>query len=180
MEKGSKTKKRAYKSIAWVLILAVMLAVTTYALILSMIGVKNNLFETGKVEIELNGGKKIFDDTDIEPGKSIVKEFTVKNESSAEVYYRIYADKVEGSMSEALEIRIYDGEEEIYKGKIEEMDRKRACVGEEALKAGEEKKLKAIVKLSESAGNKYQNGEISFDIKADAVQARNNPGKTFE
>ena len=39
--------------------------------------------------------------------------------------------------------------------------------------------LTAVVKMSESASSEYQTASVSFDISADAVQARNNPDRLF-
>ena len=88
MKKRSSTEKKAYGSIAAVIILFTMLAITTYALISAIVGVDGNVFDTGTVEIELNGGEPVFDgsDTNIEPDYSAKKDFTWENKSTADVY----------------------------------------------------------------------------------------------
>ena len=47
------------------------------------------------------------------------------------------------------------------------------------LAPGETRTLTAVVKMREGAGNTYQNGGITFDMTADAVQVRNNPERAF-
>lgn len=182
MGKHKDTRKRAYSSIAAIVILFGMLAVTTWALIASFVTVEENMFQMGTVEIELNGGQTIFDGTDlnIEPGHTVKKEFTIENKGTADVYYRLYLENVTGSLQEVLRFEIYDGEKQLFEGTAAELNKETPCIGEEELKVGETKMLTALVKMEESAGNAYQTGGISFDVTADAVQAKNNPEKAFE
>ena len=81
MDKGNQTKRRAWMSIAAVTVLFCMLAVTTYALVLSMVSAEDNIFSMGTVQIQINGGKTLFsgEDMNIEPGYSAKKDFTVDN-----------------------------------------------------------------------------------------------------
>ena len=69
-----RTKKKAFSSIAAIAVLFGMLALTTYALIASFVSVDDHLFQTGTVEIQLNGGRAVFDGSDmnVEPGHSLV------------------------------------------------------------------------------------------------------------
>ena len=159
-----------------------MLAITTYALISAIVGVDGNVFNTGTVEIELNGGKPVFDGSDmnIEPGYSAKKDFTVENKGTADVYYRLYLENVSGSLTDALSFEIYDGDRLIFSGSADELSRETPCINSEVLKAGGTDTLTAVVKMKESAGNTYQNGGITFDITADAVQAKNNQDISFE
>ena len=182
MRKRSSTEKKAYGSIAAVIILFTMLAITTYALISAIVGVDGNVFNTGTVEIELNGGKPVFDGSDmnIEPGYSAKKDFTVENKGTADVYYRLYLENVSGSLTDALNFEIYDGDRLIFSGSADELSRETPCINSEVLKAGGTDTLTAVVKMKESAGNTYQNGGITFDITADAVQAKNNQDISFE
>ena len=159
-----------------------MLAITTYALISAIVGVDGNVFNTGTVEIELNGGKPVFDGSDmnIEPGYSAKKDFTVENKGTADVYYRLYLENVSGSLTDALSFEIYDGDRLIFSGSADELSRETPCINSEVLKAGGTDTLTAVVKMKESAGNTSQNGGITFDITADAVQAKNNQDISFE
>lgn len=162
--------------------LTAMLSVTTYALSTASVLVEENYFQMGTVDISLNDGNKIFEGSDfkLEPGSSVKKDFTLKNESTVDVYYRLYLENVSGSLKDSVVFQIYDGDELLYSGLANEFTKESPCIGEAALKAGEEKLLTVVVKMQETAENEYQNSYISFDITADAVQIRNNPDKMFE
>ena len=181
MDKSKGTKKRIYISIAAAAVMFVMLAVTTYSLILSLLSVEDNLFETAQVQLELNNGQTVFngDDMNIEPGHSIVRDFTVENKSTVEVYYRLYLENVSGPLRDTLTFEIYDGSTLLFSGRADDMTRESPCVDSNPLAAGEVRTLTAVVKMSESASSEYQTASVSFDISADAVQARNNPDRLF-
>lgn len=85
MDKPTKTRRRARASLAAAVVLAVLLVLTTVALGASFVRVDDNLFETGRVEIALNGGKPVFTggDLNIEPGHTLVRDFTVENLGTA-------------------------------------------------------------------------------------------------
>lgn len=182
MSKPNNIKKKAYGSILAIILLLGMLALTTYALIVSMVSVEDNRFEMGTVEIQLNGGKTIFDgmDMNIEPGYSAKKDFTIENTGTADVYYRLYLENVTGALGDVLTFEIYDGDQLLFAGKMEELKKESPCSGGAPLAVGETRTLTAVVKMAEEAGNTHQNGGISFDITADAVQAKNNPDQAFE
>ena len=182
MRKRSSTEKKAYGSIAAVIILFTMLAITTYALISAIVGVDGNVFNTGTVEIELNGGEPVFDGSDmnVEPGYSAKKDFTVENKGTADVYYRLYLENVSGSLTDALSFEIYDGDRLIFSGSADKLSRETPCINSEVLKTGGTDTLTAVVKMRKDAGNAYQSGGITFDITADAVQAKNNQDISFE
>lgn len=174
-------KKKAVGSMVAVLLLFCMLALTTYALIASFVSVDENLFETARVEIELNEGKTIFDGSDmnIEPGYSIKRDFTVENKGTVDVYVRLYMENVQGPLQEVLTFDIYDGETLLFSGSADEMTRESPCVSNEPLAVGKTRTLTAVVRMAETAHNVYQQGGITFDMTADAVQSKNNPDKVF-
>ena len=181
-KKQAPTKKRAVTSLAAIAVLFCMLALTTYALVASFVSVENNFFQTGTVKIELNGGKTIFDDSDIniEPGHSLVRDFTVENKGSTEVYVRLYLENMEGPLQEVLVFSIYDGDALLFSGTADAWTKETPCISDTPLSAGETRTLTAVVKMDEDAGNAYQVAGITFDMTADAVQAKNNPDKSFE
>ena len=182
MDKGNQTKRRAWMSIAAVTVLFCMLAVTTYALVLSMVSAEDNIFSMGTVQIQINGGKTLFsgEDMNIEPVYSAKKDFTVDNLGTADVYYRLYLENVSGELADGLLFQIYDGENQLYSAKAEAFVKEAPCVVDTLLPAGESHTLTLVVKLEESAGNDFQSGGVTFDLTADAVQAANNPDKEFE
>lgn len=181
MDRPDKKRRRVYGSIAAVIVLCGMLALTTYALVSSLVSVEGHVFETARVEIELNGGKVIFDaaDMNIEPGYSIRRDFTVENCGTAEVYYRVYLENAAGPLLDVLDFAIYDGDTLLFEGTADSLTRESPCEGAAPLAPGETRTLTAVVKMREGAGNTYQNGGITFDMTADAVQVRNNPERAF-
>lgn len=176
-----RTRKKAARSIAGIIALAVMLTLTSLALVLSFVAVKDNIFQNATVQIELNGGRPVFDGSDmnVEPGAALKRDFTIQNTGTADVYYRLYLENVEGVLPGALHFEVYDGEERLFSGAADEWTRESPCVGELPLPAGETRTLTMLVKMEDAAGNEYQNASIAFDITADAVQVRNNPDRVF-
>ena len=175
------TKKKIRACITAIILLVAMLVITTSALIASFVSVEDSIFEMGVVKIDLNGGQTIFDGSDwnVEPGRSVKKDFTLRNNSTVDVYYRLYLENVTGSLQECLTFEIYDGDQKLYSGRASEMTKENPAICEDTMAAGETRTLTAVVKMDENAGNQYQNGNIFFDFTADAVQARNNPDKDF-
>lgn len=182
MDNKNNLKKQLYGSLAVIVLLVIMLTVTTYALVSSFVKVEENHFQMGTVDISLNEGKKIFDGEDflLEPGSSVKEDFTIKNESSVEVYYRLYLENVSGDLSDALIFQIYEGDALIYSCSAKDFNIENPCIGADSLNVGETKDLSLVVKMTEESGNQFQNGYMAFDITADAVQVRNNPDMMFE
>lgn len=118
MNRPDKMRRRVHRSIAAVVVLCGLLALTTYALVASLVSVEGHLFETAQVKIELNGGKVIFDagDMNIEPGYSIRRNFTVENQGTADVYYRLYLENTAGPLLGVLDFALYDGDTLLFAG----------------------------------------------------------------
>mgnify|MGYP002597958708 CR=1 FL=1 len=106
----SKTTKRLTTSVATIVVLAVCLCVTTFALVYSTVTVENNLFQTGTVKINLNDGRPVIEEHEFlfEPGMTVEKKFFLENQSSWDVYYRLYLDNVEGGLADVLDVAIRD------------------------------------------------------------------------
>lgn len=124
----NKTKSNATRrlgiNIMTIVALAVCLCITTYALVSSVL-VKNNTFNTGIVDIELNGGEQIIgpgqDEADskegalysvplnTEPGMTITKRFYIENNSTCDIWYKLYfvLEKDTGNLADILDVRIY-------------------------------------------------------------------------
>ena len=81
---------------------------------------------------------------------------------------------------EVLTFSVYDGEKLLYSGKAKDFSKQTPCVSDTPMSAGETRALTVVVKMDESAGDTYQAAGITFDITAEAVQAKNNPDKAFE
>lgn len=180
MKKRSSTEKKAYGSIAAVIILFTMLAITTYALISAIVGVDGNVFNTGTVDIELNGGKPVFDGSDmnIEPGYSAKKDFTVENKGTADVYYRLYLENVSGSLTDSLSFEIYDGDILLFRGSAGEFTRETPCINSKVLEAGKSNaKLLKVVNEGTLAAEIKLNFETSGELEGalwfDFVKVKN-------
>lgn len=181
MNKHNETGKKVYRSIFAIALLFTMLVVTTYALVLSSVSSEGNGFYMGTVKIDLNGGNTIFDGTlnNIDENGNISKNFTVENSGTAEIYYRLYLDNIQGSMAKNVIFEIYDGDKLLYTAPPEKFTKQNPCYGAEPLAAGEVKTLTAVVKLA-SDDETTAFGRMNFDITADAVQTKNNPERIFD
>ncbi len=184
MRYKSGTGRRLRISVAAVIVLSLSLVITSYALVRLSVTIRDNIFHTGIVEINLNHGRPVVDPEDemfkrFEPGMRVVREFEVINESTDDVYYSVYLEQVDGALSEVLEISIWDGDILLCSGMARELEGGTAGgVGE--LKVGETRTLEAHFYYPTEAGNDTQGEELTFTMCAKAVQKRNNPDRQFE
>ena len=88
MKDNSSTAKKLTGSIIAVVVLALCLCVTTFALVWATVSADNNLFHTGSVKINLNDGKPVIEEHEFlfEPGMTVKKNFFLQNESTWDVY----------------------------------------------------------------------------------------------
>jgi len=176
------TGRKLTVSIAAIVILTICLSITTYALVRETVSVENNIFHTGTVEINLNDGKPVIEEHEFlfEPGMTVEKPFFIKNQSTCDVYYKIYLDNVKGGMATILEIIIKDGDKVLYAGTAAELSRSNVGAADDMLHINERKELTVTFHYPEKEGNITQNQRLSFDLCADAVQTKNNPNKAFD
>ena len=182
MNGKSKTAKKLTGSIFAVILLAVCLCATTFALVWATVSVDNNLFNTGLVKINLNDGKPVIEEHEFlfEPGMTVKKNFFIENESTCDVYYKLYFDNVTGGLADVLEITVKDGDKTLYHGTASELNRTGVAAADDVLKMKEQRDLTVYFHFPEEAGNSAQGLDLTFDMCADAVQIRNNPDKQFE
>ncbi len=181
MQKKTKTAKRLTASVGIVILLSVCLCITTFALVLSMVSVEDNLFMTGKVQINLNDGKPVIEENEFifEPGMTVKKDFFVKNESSCDVYYKLYFGNISGGLADVLEVKICDNEKVLFNGTAKELTKENVGAADDVLRLNEIRKLQIYFHFPEDAGNEAQNLFLNFDMAADATQTKNNPNKEF-
>lgn len=174
--------KKLIICIGIIIVLAVFLSITTFALVYSSVTVDDNTFRTGKVKINLNNGEPIITENEylFEPGMTVKKEFFIENLSSEAVYYKIYFDNTRGGLSKVLDIRIFDNKTgtELYNGKANTFTRANS-VSEELL-LNEKRTLTAIFHYPAESGNSTKNMDLSFDVCAVATQTSNNADRKFE
>lgn len=182
MDKANKTAKKLTASVVAVIILAVCLCITTFALVYSTVAVDNNLFQTGEIKIDLNGGKPVITEHEylFEPGMTVEKPFYVENQGTWDVYYKLYFDNVEGGLADVLDVEIRDGDTVLFNGKIADLTKEKVGAADDILRLHERRELTISFHYPEEAGNGGQAQYLSFDLKADAVQTKNNPNRLFE
>ena len=178
----SKTAKKLTGGIIAIIILAICLAVTTFALVYATVSVENNLFRTGEVKINLNDGEPVIREHEFifEPGMTVIKDFFIENESTWDVYYKIYFDDVSGGLADVLEVTIKDGDKTLYSGTANELTRQNVIAADDTLKIGERRDLTVVFHYPESSGNETQNLDLTFTMCAEATQTKNNPNKLFD
>ena len=183
-DSDSETHKKLRRSMFIAVLLALMLGVTTFALITSMVEVKDNHFDTGVVKINLNDGNPVISEDEylFEPGMRVVKDFFIENEGSIDAYYKIYLEDVKGDLADVLQLTIREkGTDKIlYQGTAKNLTRGSAAVDEAVLSAGERKDLTIRFYFPKERGNEAQDKTLSFKMGATATQVRNNPDRSFE
>ena len=177
----SKTAKKLTGGIVAIIILAICLAVTTFALVYATVSVENNLFRTGEVKINLNDGEPVIREHEFifEPGMTVIKDFFIENESTWDVYYKIYFDDVSGGLADVLEVTIKDGDKTLYSGTANELTRQNVIAADDTLKIGQRRNLTVVFHYPESSGNDTQNLDLTFTMCAEATQTKNNPNRLF-
>ena len=180
--KQNKTAKKLTRAIILAVFLAICLCITTYALVMAHVSVKENRFQTGSVNINLNDGKPVIEEHEFlfEPGMTVKKGFFIKNESTCEVYYKLYFDKVTGGLANVLEITIQKGDKILYRGTAASLNLTKVAAADDVLGVGERRELTILFHYPEGADNSGQNQTLTFELSAKAVQTRNNDYKEFD
>ena len=177
----TKTAKKLTGGIIAIIVLAVCLCITTFALVYETVSVENNLFHTGEVKINLNDGKPVIREHEFlfEPSMTVKKDFFIKNDSTWDVYYRLYLDNVSGGLADVLTVTVKDGDKTLYSGTANELTKQNVVAADDTLKIGEKRSLTVLFHYPEEAGNNTQNLDLTFTLCAEATQTKNNPNKLF-
>lgn len=178
----AKTENKLTGGIIAIIILVLCLTVTTFALVYATVLIENNLFTTGNVKINLNDGKPVIQQHEFlfEPGMTVEKSFFIENESSCDVYYRIYLESVSGGLADALVVTVKDGDKTLYSDTVSRLTRENVIAADDYLKIGQRKDLTVIFRYPKDSGNEAQGYELSFTMCAEATQLKNNPEKLFD
>ena len=182
MKGNSKTAKKLTGSIIAAVVLALCLCITTFALVWATVSVDNSLFHTGSVKVNLNDGKPVIEEHEFlfEPGMTVKKDFFIENQSTWDIYYKLYFNNVSGGLADVLQITVKDEERTLYQGTAAELNRGTVGAADDILRLNERRKLTVYFHFPEEAGNSAQNLTLTFDMCADAVQTKNNPNKLFD
>ncbi len=192
MHADKKTERRLSRGIAVIVLLAICLCITSYALVLATVRVEQNFFQTGTVKLDLNGGKPVIQADLFEPGATLKKDFYLKNDSSDSVYYKLYFNNVLGGLANVIEVtiteRVPDGtrpeqvpaEQILYSGIASQMTAANLTAADDDLALNETKYFSIFFHFPAAAGNSAQDLTLAFDLCAEAVQTRNNPNKLFD
>ena len=111
MENNKQTAKKLTGSVLLIILLSFCLCITTFALIWSIVTVDDHYFYTGKVEIDLNGGKPVIEEHEFlfEPGMTVVKILKIKEK------YNITDARVNGAKIENINDEINKLNEKVLK-----------------------------------------------------------------
>ena len=177
----TKTAKKLTGGIVTIVILAICLVITTFALVYASVSVENNLFHTGKININLNDGKPVIREHEFlfEPGMTVKKDFFIENDSTWDAYYRLYLDDVSGGLADVLAVTVKDGDKVLYSGTANELTKQDVTAADDMLKIGQRRNLTVYFHYPENAGNNTQNLDLTFTICAEATQTKNNPNRLF-
>lgn len=175
------TKRKLSVGIITIIVLSLCLFITTFAIVWENLSLDNSLFNTGLVDINLNDGRPVIDEHEFvfEPGMQVSKSFFIENESTCDVYYKLYFENIQGGLADVLEVQIDDGDHMLFSGKVDNIVSDEITAADDLLAPNERKEMTINFYFPETAQNEYQNQALTFDFCAQAVQAKNNPGKEF-
>ena len=176
----NRCRRRPFFRIFLLVFLILGLGITSVALFWQKVSVEENLFMTGNVSISINDGQPVFnEDILFEPGMVVKKEFILCNDSTCDVYYRLYFTNVDGDLAEMLQVEVLDGDTTIFEGTLAGMNGKKSEGADGIMKEGEERVMAIIFRVPEGCGNAMQGSSVWFYLNADAVQKVNNPDGLF-
>ena len=186
---GRNLPRRIRINIATIIVLAICLCITTFALVASTV-VKDNIFETGKIDIELTGedgtdNNKIIEGGYLfEPGMTVVKPAYVTNNGTWAVYCKLYFKEIKGDLADILDVTIKDknADKVLYTGKLSGFNKGKNVVDTSPIPRETKKEYTVIFHYPEAEGNAGQGKTLEFTMDATAVQTKNNtdPNAGFE
>lgn len=190
-------KRRLTLNTATVILLMLCLCITTYALVSSVL-VKDNIFSTGTVDIEISelssishvsgndDGTKMYDSLRMEPGMTIEKSFTLTNNSSCDIWYKLYFKTVKGDLAKVLDVTIKNNSDNsvLYEGKAVDMttDKVKAANNKwltPSTDADKTKDYSITFHFPKDSDNEWKSKEMEFSLAVSAVQSKNNPKAEF-
>ncbi len=180
--KRNRTTKKLVASVTLIIVLSICLCITTLALTRIVLTNDDNFFHTGIIKINLNDGKPVIEEHEFlfEPGMTVKKDFFIENQSTWDVYYKLYFDDIDGGLANVLEITIKDDDKILYQGHANELVMTKVKAADDMLRLNERRNLTVYFHFPKEAGNSAQSMRLTFSMKAQAVQTKNNPNKLFD
>lgn len=179
MAEDKKVRRKLAGALVAVIVLALGLCVTTFALLLPMVSVEDNHFQMGTVKINLNDGKPIIQAERFEPGITVQKTFFLQNESTIDTYCELCLENIQGDLADILDMTLAEGDQILYEGKPSGLTRDSALLIPGVLAVNQRRTFTVTFHYPETAGNQGQSKDLSFDVTAIAVQTKNNPDRLF-
>ena len=133
MDEEKKMHRKLVAGIVTIVVLAIGLCITTFALLYPMVSVNDNQFQMGTVQLNLNNNKPIIQEDLFEPGITVQKNFFIQNESTISVYYKLYLENVDGDLADILDMTVLDGTEVLYQGKPSGLTKRHAISTDDVL-----------------------------------------------
>lgn len=125
--------------------------------------------------------------TKIEPGMTLRGSFTVKNESTFAVYYRLYFTGVSGELADVLQASIKDGNTvlcgPVTVSELTDVDCFRANYSgadNAVLNAGQTRMLQLELYFPKETGNTAQGKSLSCSLRADMTQVKNQDANNID
>lgn len=116
----SQTKKRIAVSALAALALVLAAAGVAIAMFWAHERLPENRFVTGTVSIALEGS---FDEANIEPGHTVIEDFTVTNKGGSDAYWRMSFENLQGPLADALDVTVIDDAGvQVYRGSAVDLD----------------------------------------------------------
>lgn len=110
---------------------------------------------------------------------TVKKDFFIENESTWDVYYRLYLDNVSGGLADVLTVTVKDGDKTLYSGTANELSKQKVSAADDMLRVGQRRDLTVYFHFPEHKGNEAQNLDLTFTLCAEATQTKNNPNRLF-
>lgn len=179
------SKKRLSISVAALVTLCLSLCICSFALGYTFMMVENNMFNTGVIDIELHDNEFILADGRseflFEPGMTVFKTFSIENRSADPdgIYYKMYFKDITGLLADVIDVTILDSAgNTVLSGKLADLTREKVTMTG-SMSMGQNMNFTAQFHYPEASGNEGQGTETTFILCAEAVQAKNNPSKSF-
>ena len=181
MKERNTRLRRLLVSLAVLVLLAGVFVLAVYAATRITREVKDNYFQTGTIDINLNDGNAIITEDEylFEPGMTVCKDFFIENRGTWAVYYKIYFMDIQGELADVLEVELRDKENgtKLYSGLLRDMTQRNISLADDVLDVGERRNLTVTFHFPEEKVNETQERRVEFTVSATAVQTKNNPNK---